>query len=291
MSRWTVVALLAAAFVLGALAEREGLLKSRTILTAVARTGLIAPPLSSRIRNGRDRLQKNSALSECPDPSGRVAVLLTAGQSNAANHGTPYTEPDDVDILNFLDDRCYLARHPLLGATGEGSSPWIATARLLLSSGRFDKVVIVATAIGGTGVMEWAPAGEFHARLLERVRVVGAVLPVTHFLWHQGEHDANRGTAPNAYTDALRSIIHAVRSATGRETPAIIALATRCGPRAANESIRGAQALVASSVPNTFVVDSDGIGFEHRYDGCHFAASGHEILASRYADAISGTLD
>src|SRR5690606_22362445 len=108
---------------------------------AVARTGFIEPPLSSRIRNGRDRLQRDPVAIACPDPSTeRVMVALIAGQSNASNSGEPFTEPDDPRILNLLDGRCYIARHPLLGATFPGSSPWLAMARHLIEQGVADKV-------------------------------------------------------------------------------------------------------------------------------------------------------
>ena len=62
---------------------------------------------------------------QCPKQTERTAVILIAGQSNAANsaaqrHNTRY--PDRV--LNFARGRCYLAASPLLGSTGFAGEYW-----------------------------------------------------------------------------------------------------------------------------------------------------------------------
>jgi hypothetical protein len=248
-------------------------------------------PASDRISNKRDQLQKSPQKVPFPVLSGqRIAVLLTAGQSNAANYGAvgESLPIDDPNILNLHNGNCYIARHPLLGATGKDQSPWIEVARHLLVSGNFDKVVIIATAIGGTGIHEWAPGGQFHERLLARIREAKLLhLNPTHFLWHQGEYDASLAPETATYQSRLTAIIKAVRDTTGSETPAFVALATRCAAQGPVASIRQAQYNIAHSVPLSYIaVDSDLIGFNHRFDGVHMTKSGQNLLAAGFAKAI-----
>jgi len=258
---------------------------------ALADFGFTAPRPSARVAHGRDALQKNPMPASCPDPSKeRVAVLLTAGQSNASNEGgvgEPAPTYSDA-VLNLWNGRCFIARHPLLGATGGDQSPWIETAKLLLASGKFSKVVIVATAIGGTGAHEWASGGEFHERMLKRIAEAKAAgLTPTPFLWHQGEHEGVNRKAGAAYEANLVSIINSVRRQTG-DIPALIALASRCSQHGPSDEIRNAQRRVAQSLSGVLVaVDSDAIGLAHRYDGCHFTVDGLHLLAHGYAKTIT----
>lgn len=252
--------------------------------------GVMQKPLSPRIAKGRDAMQLNPLAAPCPDPKReRVAVLLTAGQSNASNDGA-IGEPKDADnaaILNLWQGKCFVARHPVLGATGEHQSPWIETARLLLASGKFDKIVIIATGIGGTGMAEWAPGGEFHQRLLDRIaEAKDAGLTPTHFLWHQGEHDAVNKKSPADYLTNIKSLVAAVRAQSN--VPVVLALATRCAEHGPYEPIREAQRLAAQELPNTLIVDSDALGLAYRYDGCHMTKEGQNELARLYAENILG---
>src|SRR5205814_7295199 len=53
----------------------------------------------------------------------RTAVIITLGQSNAANHGEDlYVATEHVDNLNLYDGLCYQAADPLLGASGCGGN-------------------------------------------------------------------------------------------------------------------------------------------------------------------------
>lgn len=257
---------------------------------ALANAGLLEPPLSNRIAKGRDRLQRNPVPVACPDPAReRVVVALIAGQSNAANHGAPaQQQPDNPSVVNLLNGQCYLARHPLLGATGVDASPWIDMAERLLEVGAADKVVLIATAIGGTAIVEWAPGGEYHNRLLARISEArSAGLHVTHFVWHQGEAEGWSNGDASHYSRSLHALLASVRIATESPLPAYIALASRCTIHE-SAAVREAQRAVAKQDPLTFVaVNSDELGYEYRYDGCHFLLSGLKIVGSAYADAIA----
>lgn len=279
--------LVAVGIVLGLLAARYYKPVVNSARASLAATGLISPKSSL----GRsDQLQKNPQLAACPNPSReRVAVLLTAGQSNAANEGG-VGEPspnDNVAILNLHGGKCFVARHPLLGATGAHQGPWIETARLLLASGRFDKIVIIATAVGGSSMKQWSSGGEFYTRLLKRIgEATVAGLTPTHFLWHHGEHDARWRKSPAAYTSGLNSLVHDVRHRAG-DIPVFVSLASRCREIISSEPIRSAQLSAAKSLARTFIaIDTDDISFAGRFDGCHFTSAGLRAVAGGYAESI-----
>ncbi len=76
------------------------------------------PPLAV---DSAGRLMKYAGKIEvpCPKQTQRTAVLLIAGQSNAANSAAQRHETRHPDrVLNFMGGRCYVAASPLLGSTG-----------------------------------------------------------------------------------------------------------------------------------------------------------------------------
>ena len=113
----------------------------------------------------------------CPKQTQRTAVLLIAGQSNAANnaaqrHGTRY--PDRV--LNFMGGRCYVAGSPLLGSTGFAGEYWTLMADQLIDAGAFDRVILAPVAVGGSNIAQWAKGGALNTSMIPLVQDL-----VTHY--------------------------------------------------------------------------------------------------------------
>lgn len=117
---------------------------------------------------------------------GRGAVILTLGQSNAANDGQGlYTPKHRVLNFNPHDGRCYTAMDPLLGTTGAKGGPWTRLADRLVETGTFDHVILVPAAVGSSMGRDWAPGGALHPRLgLLFDKLDRAGLTITHVLWH-----------------------------------------------------------------------------------------------------------
>src|ERR1700721_677242 len=68
-------------------------------------------------------------------PDGATAVLLVAGQSNAANsQGQRYQSPDDR-VVNFSEGHCYRAASPLLGADDQRGESWTLLGTKLVRAG------------------------------------------------------------------------------------------------------------------------------------------------------------
>lgn len=227
---------------------------------------------------------------QCPEQDQRTAVILIAGQSNAANsgaqrHSTRY--PDRV--LNFLGGRCYIAASPLLGSTGFEGEVWTLLADQLIDAGAFDRVILSPVAVAASKVEQWAKGGALNATMIPLVADLVVRYRVTHVLWHQGESDFALGTDPARYKERFLSFVESLR-ANAVDAPVYVSEATRCGPGWTEpNAIRTTQQELASAQPGLKAgVDTDTLlGAQDRYDDCHFAASGEERTARAWAAILA----
>jgi Carbohydrate esterase, sialic acid-specific acetylesterase len=218
---------------------------------------------------------------------GRTAVILILGQSNGANSGdTPYVPQRRVFNFNLFDGHCYIARDPLLGATENGGSFASRMADMLIEHGHFDTVVLAPISVGGSRIEEWTTGGARHRRLQVAIRRASDIpLKFTHVLWHQGETNAAIDPDGDIYAACFMNIHGAIR-AYGVEAPIYVAQATMgaCPP---NETIRSAQRAVVNQELGIFAgPDSDTIGVNDRYDGCHMTESGLRRHAQLWLEAL-----
>jgi hypothetical protein len=224
-------------------------------------------------------------------PDARTAVILAFGQSNASNESDPqgrYVPGPGVFNFDFFDGRCYVAREPLLGASGNRSSFVTRLGDLLVRRGVFDKVLLVPIAQGSTYVADWAPGGLMHRRLataVDRLRKAG--LTVTAALWQQGEAE---GGQPHpdaaAYRAHLQAMVQDLRTR-GMMAPIYVAQTTVCRDEP-NEAIRAAQrALVDPAAGIKPGPDTDVIGLDERWDHCHFAVAGMDRAAALWFQALT----
>jgi hypothetical protein len=160
------------------------------------------------------------------DPEKRSLVLIVAGASNRANDtGSLYLPPhgDNIDTLNVFDGALYNIVGPLPGATFEPSlGPGnIAAylAELLVSSGKFDRVILVSLAIGGTSATDWI-SGDFANRVsialarLKDLSITPDTPGVTFAMeWGQGEIESFLHIPPAYYARQLNTIIRNARRA------------------------------------------------------------------------------
>jgi hypothetical protein len=221
---------------------------------------------------------------------GHTAVMLTLGQSNAANSGdTPYTPSRRVFNFNLFDGNCYIAHDPLLGTT-EGRGNFAGRmADMLIERGLFDSIVLVPIAVGGSRIEEWTTGGSRHRRLQIAIkRATGWGLRFTHVLWHQGETNARHDPDGPLYAACFMNI-HAALRRYGVHAPIYVAQATICvGPPV--ETIRAAQRAVVDPALGIFAgPDTDTIGEQDRFDACHMAESGLVKHAELWVDALSAS--
>lgn len=221
----------------------------------------------------------------------RTAVIVTLGQSNAANHGAGiYVARRRVDNFNIYDGKCYHAADPLLGASGEEGNFATRLGDKLIEAGLFDRVIFAPIAMGGTTVEQWADEGMFNRRIVALLRrLYDAKLTVDFILWHQGEGNPGMGDVEGRqYRKNLHEVIATFRRY-GVDAPFFVALATRCGdaphPNAVN--IRAGQLGCVDPAAGIFLgPDTDKIGVEHRWDKCHFDSAGLDLAASLWLESL-----
>src|SRR5262245_13377459 len=143
----------------------------------------------------------------------RPAVVMIIGQSNGGNHGeTRHAAQGPVYNFNPFDGCCYRASDPLLGATGDGGSPWCLLGDAIIAKGFAPSILYLPLSVGGATVAQWAPGGTYHHRMtyaLGRLRETGFWL--SHVFWHQGEADALYGTSAQDYTAAFSALFQSLR--------------------------------------------------------------------------------
>lgn len=254
------------------------------------------PQLEAALRRNYWRLREERGFK---DTKGRLevdckqftlpgtAILLTLGQSNAANECELAFQPGaGVYNFNFFDSKCYVARDPLLGATGTGGSVWSRLGDKLVRSGAYERVLIAPIAVGGSRVQAWAPEGLHFSRLVAVQKALASQgLKPTHVLWHQGESDA-RWTTKEEYVDRFTRMLDGLRGL-GIDAPVYVATASVCG-HAGSQAIREAQQQLAATLPGVRPgPDTDQLDrFRWRRDGCHFSAEGLELHARLWVEAL-----
>jgi hypothetical protein len=238
------------------------------------------------------RLMRYAGKTEapCPKQTPRTAVLLIAGQSNAANSAAQRHETRHPDrVLNFISGRCYVAASPLLGSTGFAGEPWTLMADELIEQGAFDRVILASLAVGGSNIAQWAKGGVLNTSMIPLVQDLVTHYHVTHVLWHQGESDFALRTDPAQYKERFLSFADTLR-ANAVDAPVFVSTATRCLPGwSALNPIRAAQHELTSTEPEFRAgVDTDMLlSAQDRYDDCHMADSGEVKSARAWAGILT----
>ena len=228
---------------------------------------------------------------QCPHQTDRTMVLLIAGQSNAANSGGQRYLGRQT-VVNYWGGACYVASSPLLGATGVAGDSWTLLGNKLVERQIADQVILVATAISGSGVGRWQDGGDLNIMFRSVISDVAIHYRITQVLWHQGEWDLAGGMTTAEYVQKFTSLVESIRRM-GINAPVYVSVATRCDLTStlwtADNPIASAQKAIPDNEKRIFQgVDTDAlVGPLDRTDGCHFAQSGQE----KFAEAWVGFLD
>lgn len=226
---------------------------------------------------------------DCSSIGRDAAIILIMGQSNAANHGeVRYRPHGQVYNFDWMSERCYRAEDPLLGATGDGGTPWTRLGDELINRGAFRQVVLVTVAVGGTSIHAWVgengPAAHAVSAATELRR---RGLAVTHVLWQQGESDRNMDKT--AYIRLFGQMTSYLRS-NGITAPIWVAQATICNNHGLEE-IRQAQAelptlYAAVNVRRGPDIDALDRIYDRAPNLCHFSDRGLAEVARLWFTAL-----
>lgn len=230
----------------------------------------------------------------------RTAIIITVGQSLQGNTVSALYTPSHAKVQNFdiYNGGLYTAVDPLLSAdtnTINFSNVGNVAGRIgdkLIDGNRYDRVILVPIAIGGTSAAQWAT----NAALLSRItvtarRLATAGYTATFVLWEQGQADVSLGTTALAYTASVQTV-KANFVAAGITAPMLVALSTVIA-NSSNATIRSGQSG-AVSVPLNIGVGPDIDTYAsstYRYDGIHMNATGADAQATAWVASIGTWID
>jgi hypothetical protein len=224
----------------------------------------------------------------CTSTSGKTAIIVVHGQSNAANYGSSrYTAREAVDNFDPATGKCFAAADPLLGTDGAGGSFATRLGDILIEAGRYDHVIIVPIARGSSSISFLNNEG---ANLITNgiSKLKAAGLTPTHILFQQGETDAGSTTTADQYASLLHQLVKLFR-AEGFEAPFYLSSSTKCGPVYPTNAaaVRAGQLSAIDSALNIHRgPDTDTIGNDGRSDGCHMNEAGTVANAALWAAFI-----
>jgi len=228
-------------------------------------------------------------------------VFLLAGQSNMAGRGelgeidrTPHPR---VFALNAKDE-WVIATEPVHFDKPEvrGTGPGLAFAKDIAERNPDNRIGLVPTAVGGSGIQTWTPGG-YHEKTglypwddaVRRLRVAMQSGELKAILWHQGESDSGPETA-TLYEARLHELIRRFRDVAGDDLlPFIVGQLGQFKEWSDGRQLVNA---VHEDVPTHFdrtrFVSSDGLN--HIGDKTHFDAPSARELGHRYAAAYADIL-
>jgi hypothetical protein len=213
--------------------------------------------------------------------SNRKAIILIAGQSNAANSTNYKYTPKNSDKIynyNFFDGKCYKSLDPLLGTSYSGGSSWNLLADKLLEDNIFDEVMLIPVAVGNTSIDDWNQKLFF--RIENSIKDLrDKNIEISHIFWHQGEADNKRGTSKENYKREFLILKDRVR-ALNIKAPIFMAIASRDlllnkanNYQGYSKTIQDAQKELITENRDIFLgANSDNI-FD-RYDFIHLSKDG-----------------
>ena len=219
----------------------------------------------------------------CPAQTAHTMVMVTLGQSNSANHlGHRYRAANER-IVNFWNGRCYIARDPLLGATGDAGSQWVVLANRLIAQHDFIVIVAMGNGIRDKSVTDWN--GSLSGRYRSTLDELKSSYTATHFLWHQGEADSR--LKADEYASELATVIAQARNVFPKSR-FYVSQASLCREGTSPAVREGQRRVLGNGVfpgPDTDRLDA----LEDRYDGCHFSMVGQEKIAEMWGAILKAS--
>lgn len=236
-----------------------------------------------------------SRYSGVPCPDNDAVVVVTGGQSNAANSYDSAPPADhNAQTFMFYDGKCYKLQSPVLGASGEADSLWPSLGdKLSTKVGR--PVVFINGAISGTQIGDWLDdRSRYLERLAHQILLARSLGFKPNFvLWIQGETDAGVQLDPTTYAREQEALITklAASGATNSKTKWVIYRSTHCTNRPDNgPAIELALSKLASK-DGRIVLGPEVTGYDDsfRHDGCHLNTRGRDRLVNDTLSTLIGS--
>jgi hypothetical protein len=242
------------------------------------------------------------------NPAERTLIMICAGQSLGTDLITDTFTPANgtkLDNCTWYDGKNYAATTPLLGTSWNGS---IATSHNfnhkiadgIITSGKFDRVIVIPMGMSGTTVNFWANEGALTPEATGYYRMIVAVAkklaaqgitpatPGVKFLvkWNQGESDTQQATSQVSYMADFTKLVAkcapdlpGVKWMVARETHYVGAVSS---------AVQAAQVALVDNVTIFAGEDMDSIADTGRVgDQTHLNATGGNLATTMGVAAIN----
>ncbi|WP_417738055.1 sialate O-acetylesterase [Rosistilla oblonga] len=228
-------------------------------------------------------------------------LFLLVGQSNMAGRGKVTAEDQKTDPRVLMFDKANQwvpAKDPLHfdkpGIAGVGLGKTFALDYAADHPGV--TVGLIPCAVGGSSINVWKPGG-FHKQTKShpwddcqaRTQLALPAGTLKGILWHQGESDAGKSSAPG-YQEKLHDLVARFRAdLKAPEVPFLVGQLAQFPNRPWSDSKRlvdAAHRSLLESVPFTAFVPSDGL--TPKSDNVHFDAASMREFGHRYYKAYQG---
>lgn len=225
-------------------------------------------------------------------PGERTGVFLIAGQSLAAASSEGLYTPSNsgkVDQINQMTGEMLVGADPLVGPSvaavpTQRATTFTRVADQLITAGKYDRVILIPSAMGGTTVKMWED--ELYQLVINGYRRALALgIPVTAILWQQGETDTVSGTSQSAYIASFNSMREKVVAA-GCVAPWILAKSTYVPGGVTSAPVRAAITALVNGSSLLAGPDTDALGSGYRYDDQHWNAVGNAAAAAVWTPTI-----
>lgn len=242
----------------------------------------------------------------CPQ---QYVGIVGFGQSNISNRikreRLVAAVDDQAFMYDWTDGQCYHLREPLVGTDSvELGSVLTDLVIELRQSGLEGNILIAPLAKGGSSIFEWHK-GPGRVRLTHfMTKATEQQLRFDFWFWQQGEHDAHvdafvamkqrylpgrYGTVEGIYSDLLSMIFDDVKMHFP-EAQFGVSLTSSCSVDVNQNIIKAQQDVIRSRADSFLSTDTDALGAEYRWDGCHFNEKGASAIGRDYAERVMEAL-
>lgn len=236
----------------------------------------------------------------CPKSPLAIAYFGQSNSANSVNKKSKLDIPDNLFQYNWKDNKCYMYKEPLIGASDiKGNT--ITPFAISLANNIENDVLIISYGIGNTNIESWSRGVNslIHKTLLEKLK--SKKIKIKLFLFHQGESDAfvvrnlskiiEKSNYSKKYLFNLLEIIDQTR-VYFPESHFGLSIVSKCYSPKPNNYITDSQKEATKLRENVFIsADSDSIyGRKYRYDGCHFNFKGVEEISKMYSDTFKDNI-
>tara|TARA_Y100001968_G_C19375197_1_gene727231 strand:+ start:531 stop:1403 length:873 start_codon:yes stop_codon:yes gene_type:complete len=229
----------------------------------------------------------------CPRESINVGYF---GQSNHGNiierEKTSDLSYENVFTYDWRLGVCSRYKEPLAGVDGRaGGFGHVSSDTIHFLKKDYDfseNIVFLGFSKGGTRAQDWArgPFAKKFDFLLKKLKKDGIV--IDYVFWHQGESEIKKANKIY-YETYIKDIQLTFKKflSTSNKTKIGMALVSVCDSGTSKSLINSQRSIIQNNDRVFLTLNTDNLGNDYRYDGCHFNSLGASVIGKKYASFIN----